>query len=348
MTYAQSPRSDVARQLVEALQQRFVERLTNVSAKAGHPTTFEPISWLRDGGRHGGGTRLVAADTPVFNRGSINVSQVHYDDLPNKKLASATALSTIIHPHHPRAPSMHMHISWTEMRDGQGYWRVMADLNPSIANDEDRETFRQALREAAPAVYEGAAAQGDRYFWIPALERARGVAHFYLEQYTTGDFDQDRELAKSVGERTIDTYAGILGAALAAADTPTDTERARQLEYHTVYLFQVLTLDRGTTSGLLVHNQNDVGILGSLPSHVDRSRLQQWQPQTPKPQDELLTAIVEALPEGSPSPVDEDAKRRLAEVVRTHYRRHPDALKLQAAGDVVPPTVSNHQSRPSG
>ena len=34
--------------------------------------------------------------------------------------------------------------------------------------------------------------------------------------------------------------------------------------------FGVLILNRCTTSGLLVHDQNDVGIIGSLPSHVNR------------------------------------------------------------------------------
>ena len=75
-----------------------------------------------------------------------------------------------------------------------------------------------------------------------------------------------------------------------------DEATAQQLAYHTLYFFQVLTLDRGTTSGLLVHDQNDLGIMGSLPAWVDRA----------------------------------------------HYRAHPEAVALQAAGDVVPPTVATH------
>jgi len=30
--------------------------------------------------------------------------------------------------------------------------------------------------------------------------------------------------------------------------------------------------------------------------------------------------------------------------VRRHYAEHPEALALQAQGDVVPPTVANHRS----
>ena len=44
--------------------------------------------------------------------------------------------------------------------------------------------------------------------------------------------------------------------------------RKKQLAYHTRYFYQVLLLDRGTTAGLLVHDDNDVGTLGSLPGQV--------------------------------------------------------------------------------
>lgn len=340
---AQSPNAVSASALVEALQRRFVEALTEVSAAAGDERPFAPIEWLRDEGRHGGGVRYAAADTALFDRASVNVSQVHYDDNPDKRLSSATALSTIIHPRNPNAPSVHMHISWTEMRTGDGYWRVMADLNPAIPETADKAGFEGALAAAARARYEYGSAQGDRYFHIPALNRHRGVSHFYLEGYQTDDKDADRDFARSFGEAMIDCYASLLDTALERYPTTSTDDRAKQLAYHTVYLFQVLTLDRGTTSGLLVHDQNDVGILGSLPSHVDRRLLASFAAHMPAPQEHLLAGIVSALPEQAPSPVTEAVKRTLANVVRSHYRAHPEALALQASGDVIPPTVANHR-----
>jgi len=342
-TPARSPRASSAHALVQSLQRRFVEGLQAVAHTRDVDDRFLPVTWLRDEGRHGGGTRYEIGDTPVFDRGSVNVSQVHYDDEPGKRLGSATALSTIIHPTNPHAPSVHMHFSWTELRDGSGYWRLMADLNPSIPVEADRLRFEASLREAAPAQYAHAAEQGARYFSIPALQRHRGVTHFYLEGYGTADHEADAALVRAVGESAIDAYCGILADALRERTTITPDDRARQLAYHTLYLFQVLTLDRGTTSGLLVHDQNDVGILGSLPSHVDRERLASWEPRLPPPQDALLRAIVAALPEASPSPVTEAAKRGLAAALREHYRAHPAALELQASADVVPPTVANHR-----
>lgn len=339
---ARSARAATAYALVQSLQRRFATGLEAVSAAAGRPDRFEAVAWLRDEGRHGGGMRLQIADTPVFDRGSINVSQVHYDDDPQRRLASASALSTIIHPANPHAPSVHLHFSFTEMRDGSGYWRLMADLNPAIPYVIDEARFIACLRAAAPRQYDRAAAQGDRYFYIPALGRHRGVTHFYLEGYHT-DFDTDAALTRAVGEPIIDTYCAILADALRERSEVTAEHRAAQLAYHTLYLFQVLTLDRGTTSGLLVHDQNDAGILGSLPSHVDRRLLASWGPRMPPPQDELLRAIVAALPEPSPSPVTLEAKLALAEALRRHYRAHPEALELQAAAELVPPTVANHQ-----
>ena len=346
-TFARSESARAARQLVESLQAGFVSKLETISRARGVAQAFSPIEWLRDQGRHGGGVRYATGDTDIFNRGSVNFSQVHYDDLPDKRLSSATALSTIIHPRNPRAPSVHIHISWTEMRDGTGYWRAMADLNPAIhespAELAAKDAFDSALRAVAPAQYEAACAQGDRYFRIPVLERHRGVSHFYLEGYRTDDAEADAALARAIGAAAIDGYTAILQSALERKPTIADEDRERQLAYHTVYLFQVLTLDRGTTSGLLVHDQNDVGILGSLPSHVDRALLASWQERMPAPQEQLLAGIVAALPDEAPCPVTIEAKKALAQVLRQHYRAHPEALAMQAAGDIIPPTVANHR-----
>lgn len=341
MTPSASARAAVALTLVESVQRRMVEAMQALEPG----TVFAPTTWLRDDGRHGGGRRFGAGDTRVFDRASVNVSQVHYDDEPTRPLGSATALSTIIHPAHPLAPSIHLHLSFTELRAGRGYWRVMADLNPSHAVAADTARFRDALRPVFGTLAARAEAEGDRYFWIPALERHRGAAHFYLEDHDSGSFDTDAALARAVGEAAVDVYAAIVRDALAAAAPPTAAARAQQLAYHTLYLFQVLTLDRGTTSGLLVHDQNDVGIMGSLPSHVDRALLASWVARVSAPQDALVGALVACLAATADrSLVDEPTKRALAEAVRAHYRAHPEALALQAAASVVPPTVDNHRA----
>jgi len=340
MIMASSKEAKKAYTLVRDLQNRFVSKLNDVSSEFGDAKLFEEVSWLRDEGLHGGGSRYEARDKLLFNTASVNVSQVHYDELPEKNLQSATAISTIIHPKNPLVPSMHMHISLTQMRDGSSYWRLMADLNPSNYNEHDQNVFNVALANLSEDLYEEAADQGDKYFYIPALKRHRGVSHFYLENYKTEDQKKDSEFALLFGEGVIDSYISIISDALKTR-TEIDTAALKnQLDYHTLYLFQVLTLDRGTTSGLLIHNQNDIGIMGSLPTHIDRELLKSWATVVKTPQEELVLALAESINKNGV--IDTETKENLVEVVRRHYKKHPQALSLQASGNTVPPTVKNH------
>ncbi len=338
-TQAQSIKAQTANTLVEELQHYFVEKLNQSVGSA----SFEPVEWLRDQGLHGGGVRYVATNETFFNRASVNVSQIHYDDVASKNLASATAISTIIHPKNPLTPSVHMHISWTEMKNGKGYWRMMADLNPAIENPETTILFTESLKKVAPKQYHLASTQGDRYFYIPVLDRHRGVSHFYLEEYKSENAHADYDLAKAFGKATIDCYVDIFSKANNTRLNPTETDFEKQRAYHTLYLFQVLTLDRGTTSGLLVHDQNDLGIMGSLPASIDKALLSSWVSKLEYPQNQLLSAIVECLSDKTPCLVDEKTKLLLAKAVRKHYKSNPQALSLQAQGNSVPPTVLNHQ-----
>ena len=337
-TFAQSERASQGLSLVESLQERFVVALEKLGGKS-----FQCVEWFRDEGRHGGGRRFGVEDTELLGRASVNVSQVHYDDDPGRQLGSASAISTIVHPVHPLAPSVHIHISWTEQKNGTGYWRIMADLNPAIPNADGKDRFADALRQAAPDLFAEATERGDRYFYIPALGRHRGIIHFYLESFNSGDFEQDYQLARRVGETAIDTYISILAHAVQTVPAPTEEQKAFQRAYHTLYFFQVLTLDRGTTTGLLVHDQNDVGILGSLPPRIDKNLLVSWRSRMTEPQDRLLDRLIAALPNQGICAIDDAVKQKLADAVRAHYKAYPEALDLQASGNATPPTIDNHR-----
>ena len=359
ITFPSSDNAHKALTVLTNLQERFRQGIDQLSVLFGDRQALIKTTWLRDQGSHGGGWRWENTDAGILNRGSLNISSVHYDDLPDKRLSSATALSCIIHPKEPRVPSLHTHLSWTELRSGEGGgWRLMADLNPSSLIESDRDFFVNAIDEVLSSFEDGcldhAKIQGDQYFWIPALNRHRGVAHYYIEQWKTDHFISDLEHAKRFGERVIDTYLNIVECALRrkGAEVPQSSLR-QQLDYHSLYFLQVLTLDRGTSSGILVHQQNDEGIMGSLPQRVDRALLRSWISQLPKPQDRLLSKLCEVLT------VDEsrshlaaelctlDASTRcsLAQVVREHYQVYPEALALQARGAILPPTVVNHSSK---
>jgi coproporphyrinogen III oxidase len=332
-----SARAQAALKRVRALQERWGALLRDLSPDGD----LDRQQWRRDGGAHGGGDRLSNAGDEQLDRASVNVSTVHYDDEPDRALGSATALSVIVHPRNPRAPSIHHHVSLTELRSGVCTWRIMADLNPSCPEPSDRDELLRAWAEASPATIDEARAQGDRYFFIPALGRHRGVAHAYLEAVPDGPGAE--ALAERVSVAIIDAYGRI--ASRRMAELPAPGERDLQLAYHTLYLFQVLTLDRGTTAGLLAHDQNDLGILGSLPSRVDPDLLASWRARTPDVQRPWLDAIVRILCDGR---VDDAEKRALAEASRAHYRANPHALAAQAVSDRLASAAENHRERRPG
>jgi len=342
MIMAKSQEAKDAHILVKKLQKRFVDKLNDLSSKFGENKYYNEITWLRDKGIHGGGNRFEACDKKLFNSASVNVSQVHYDDEPSKNLQSATAISTIIHPRNPNIPSIHIHISLTQLRDNTLYWRIMADLNPSLENSGDKEFFIQALKKIAKENFQEGIEQGDKYFYIPALKRHRGVSHFYLENYKGSSKEKDFEFAENFGKSIIDTYIDIFTNALKKRELYDTNHIKRQLDYHTLYLFQVLTLDRGTTSGLLVHDQNDLGIMGSLPMFINKELLLSWTKNLQNPQNILLEKIVEALNEKAE--INSETKIKLAQTVRDHYKAYPQSLNMQASGNIIPPTVSNHKN----
>jgi len=327
--------------LVRGLQTRFADKLSALSSEIGEDKPFEEIIWFRDGGLHGGGSRFEARDEKLFNTASVNVSQVHYNEQPDRNLQSATAISTIVHPKNPHVPSIHIHISLTELKDNKYYWRIMADLNPSINNKEDKDIFDKALQNLAADNHTEGSTQGDKYFNIPALNRTRGISHFYLENYKSDDKKKDYDFAKSFGEGIIDTYIDIITKAFKTRTSISEDDIKQQLEYHTLYLFQVLTLDRGTTSGLMIHNQNDVGIMGSLPTFVDKGLLRSWDKNVTQPQDKLVNSLADFI--GESGAIDVLTKMKLAQAVRDHYKAYPEALSMQASGNTIPSTVDNHK-----
>lgn len=340
MISAKSQNAKDAYNLVRSLQKRFVEKLDELSKNYGENKPFEEVTWLRDEGIHGGGSRYESRDNILFNTASVNVSQVHYDELEDKKLQSATAISTIIHPKNPNISSIHIHISLTCLRDGHAYWRVMADLNPAIVFEEDKTAFTEEIKNLAGNTYEEGTIQGNKYFSIPSLDRHRGVVHFYLENYKTDDEKADYEFALKFGQGVIDKYIDITLNAIKTRTSFSVHDIKAQLDYHTLYLFQVLTLDRGTTSGLLIHNQNDVGIMGSLPSFINKQLLASWASKVQAPQDILVNSLVDVI--NDRGVIDASTKEKLASVVREHYKKYPESLKYQASGNTVPSTVDNH------
>lgn len=376
----QTNRRELVNQLAEKLQHRFVNKLQDLETTNPNDTKFSPISWLRDNGTHGGGTRYQSSpNSSIFTQATVNVSSVHFQDLEKYPIDSATALSVIVHPKNPKAPSMHFHISFMEPRQGKPYWRMIADLNPSIPNLKDEQLFSTAIenvKHITPKLYIDSKIFGDKYFYIPSLGRHRGIYHFFIGKLEEDEvnFEDGCELALELAETAIVTYTNILenvltskssAAAVAAAassasspfsstlstsststttstssimspsppfNTITADEQEQQLAYHTLYLYQVLTLDRGTTHGLMAHDQNDIGTLGSLPPAINCELLRHWIQRTPSPQNQLLDTVLEIIPGNGV--ITDETRGKLAKLVRKHYRSNKEARLQQADLDL--------------
>mmetsp|Transcript_147353 Transcript_147353/g.260463 ORF Transcript_147353/g.260463 Transcript_147353/m.260463 type:complete len:538 (-) Transcript_147353:155-1768(-) len=335
-------RREESQKVLQEVQAHFVSQLEAVSADGvSSKGAFAPSSWERDEGTHGGGTRYGVVETPVFNRASVNYSGVFYDDAPEKPVLSATALSVIIHPQNPNAPSMHCHFSYTEPRKGDPYWRMISDLNPSLHNPDAKNKFEKALKEKCPQqLFDDGKLFGDKYFFIPELNMYRGTSHLFIPHLPDGKMEASasRDLAKRLATTTIDTYTSIIQERMDASPKETVTERQKkdQLAYHTAYFYQVLFLDRGTTAGIMAHSDNDVGTLASLPSYIDRELLEFWlKNKVQPPHDELLRRILELLPEGDgPCEVTNEIRGQLAKTCRSYYLEDKSRAQFQADMDV--------------
>ena len=333
--------------LVNYLQSYFKEKLNNLSEKYGKAKKFKLKKWSRSVPKEGGGHRFESDDDSLFNRASINVSGVHYNQNDSKKILSADAISSIIHPLSPYAPSIHIHFSYTQNKDESGCFRLMADLNPSIYNEEFKKYFSETLIQTTGKYYSIGSKQGDKYFYIPALKRTRGVKHFYLENFHTDDFENDLKYVKKVALSVINTYIDIIDMVFKENKKWTKYEANQQLDYHSLYFLQVLTLDRGTSLGLLVQDKNDIGIMGSIPAYINKTLLQSWIAKVNHYHKELLKQLISCLKlsygNKNISLIDDETKLKLANTLRQYYKKYPETLVMQASGDILPPTFDNHK-----
>jgi len=73
----------------------------------------------------------------------------------------------------------------------------------------------------------------------------------------------------------------------------------------------------------LIHSQNDIGTLGSLPSHINRKLLKKWIEVTPKPQDNLIKRLLTVIGEQNECLISSQVKAKIAQQVREHYTEYP-------------------------
>ena len=243
--------------------------------------TFREESWERPGG--GGGRSRVLEDGAVIEKGGVNFSHVHGDELPPSASASrpelagrgfqAMGVSLVIHPRNPWAPTSHANVRFfvAEKEGAEPVWWFGGglDLTPFYGFESDCAEWHRACHDAvAPLghdLYPRFKQWCDDYFYLPHREEARGIGGLFFDDFNEHGFEHSFDLMRAVGDVYIPAYRPILAR---RKDTPYgERERDFQLYRRGRYVEFNLVYDRGTLFGLQSGGRTE-SILMSLPPLV--------------------------------------------------------------------------------
>lgn len=242
---------------------------------------FVEDAWTREGG--GGGRTRVIENGTVIEKGGVNFSHVHGNNLPPSASAhrpelagrsfEAMGVSLVIHPHNPYVPTSHANVRlFMAEKEGEApiWWFGGGfDLTPFYGNEEDCIHWHRVARDACDPfgkdVYPRFKTWCDQYFHLKHRQEPRGVGGLFFDDLNQWDFDTCFAFIKAIGEAYIDAYLPIIQR---RRDTPYgEREREFQLFRRGRYVEYNLVFDRGTLFGLQSGGRTE-SILMSMPPMV--------------------------------------------------------------------------------
>lgn len=181
----------------------------------------------------------------------------------------ATAVSVIVHPRNPYAPTAHMNLRFFLVEAGnasteESHWHFGGgfDLTPYYPFLEDVRHWHEVARGAAGEHYEAMKQACDEYFNLPHRGESRGIGGLFFDDWREDGFETSFRLAKAIGNAFADAYLPILRRRL---DTPWGEREERWLLVRRGrYAEFNLALDRGTRYGLQSGRRVE-SVLASLP-----------------------------------------------------------------------------------
>lgn len=285
---------------IHALQDTITTRLEAIDGTA----KFREDLWKRPEG--GGGRTRVIENGEVFEKGGVNISQVH-GKLPETmqqyfgvKDANffACGLSLVLHPVNPMVPTVHANWRYFEMYNQEGeivdqWFGGGQDLTPYYLFDEDATHFHQVCKTSCDAhdatFYPKYKARCDEYFYNAHRNEGRGIGGLFFD-YLKATEDRSMEdwynFVTEVGDSFLEAYVPIVekrkGLAFAKAEKDwQEIRRGRYVEFNLVH-------DKGTLFGLKTNGRIE-SILMSLPPKV------QWvydhHPSPGSEEERLLTIL---------------------------------------------------------
>ena len=177
---------------IRNLQNTITSTLEEIDGKA----TFKEDLWERPEG--GGGRTRVIENGAVFEKGGVNISEVH-GTLPESMQAYlgvteasffACGLSLVIHPKSPMVPTVHANWRYFELYDSEGqrvdsWFGGGQDLTPYYLFEEDAIHFHQVCKKACdahnPAFYHDYKKKCDAYFYNSHRGEGRGIGGLFFD-----------------------------------------------------------------------------------------------------------------------------------------------------------------------
>ncbi len=266
-------------QYIRDLQDRITSTLEEVDGKA----KFKEDLWKRPEG--GGGRTRVIEHGNVFEKGGVNISEVH-GKLPESmqqyfgvKDADffACGLSLVLHPTNPMVPTVHANWRYFEMYNQDGsiadqWFGGGQDLTPYYLFDEDARHFHTICKTACddhhPNFYSKYKARCDEYFYNAHRNEGRGIGGLFFDYCKISEEMNMQDwynFVTQVGDSFLEAYVPIVEKRKEILFTQEQKDwqeirRGRYVEFNLVH-------DKGTLFGLKTNGRIE-SILMSLPPVV--------------------------------------------------------------------------------
>lgn len=242
----------------------------------------------------------VLSEGPVIEKAAVQFTHSRGAKLPsaaterNPELADqpfeATAISVIVHPRNPYAPTTHLNLRMflivADRHEPVWHFGGGFDLTPFYGFEEDAVHFHKSAQAAClpfgEELYPRLKKRCDEYFFLPHRQEARGIGGLFFDDWREGGFEQSLAFVKSVGEHFLEAYLPLL-------ERRKDMsygrkERDFQLYRRGRYAEFNLVVDRGTRYGLQSGRRIE-SVLASLPPKV--SWKYDWQPEPGSSEERL-------------------------------------------------------------
>tara|TARA_B100000029_G_scaffold445163_1_gene465407 strand:+ start:166 stop:1011 length:846 start_codon:yes stop_codon:yes gene_type:complete len=241
---------------------------------------FKKKKWKRNKNQKNdlGGGEMGILRGKTFEKAGVNISTV-YGPIPkelsgkipgseNVKNFWASGISVVIHPFSPKIPAVHMNTRF--IVTNKSWFGGGMDITPSNLDSAESKKiakiFHKNIKKVCDEYKTGSYVKFknwcDEYFYLPHRQEARGLGGIFYDYLNSGNWEQDLEFTKNVGDTFIKSFVQIVK--MTKNLKWNEKDKRIQLHRRSRYTEFNLLYDRGTKFGLQTDG-NIEAILMSLP-----------------------------------------------------------------------------------